>query len=528
MSNRELKRQVTEAIGRRDFLLAESLCRHAEGRVAAADLLFIRGVLYSARGDLENACLALARAHQELPERPDIAYNYGVVLQQSGRMVEATKAWKKTTFYAPQNVAAWVNLALGTQQLGDTAAAYAIYRDALKRHPTHRDLLYNYANLLCRDGKLEESERHYQKLLKFHRADAKAWINYGMLLKTAGRFSESEACCRQAIAVGDQTNTARAHFNLANLLLQQGRWRDGFAAYQWRLKLPDAANSPWALPEWTPALPKGSRLLLWNDQGQGDAIMFLRFASMLADRGYRLFAFVQDSLKTLAATAAGIEASFGPSDEPQELDASLPLCSLPYVLGLESIDVWKGPYLSVSQGCVFQLSERSDSGKRVGIVWAGNPKHLNDANRSMDIAHFAPLLKLSGVEWYSLQVGDRVSELASSPYRAQVRDLAHHLEDFAATASVIEKLDLLISIDSAPAHLAGALGVPVWTLLPCVDTDWRWQTKGERTLWYPTMRLFRQPRIGDWGTVVSDIVDALRNEAALSPNFSGLSEIRPD
>lgn len=510
MLDLELKRRVSEAVGRRDFILADGLCRQAEGHVAAADLLFIRGVVYSAQGDLGNACRALAGAHQALPERADIAYNYGVVLQQSGRILDAIEAWKKAIFYAPQNAAAWVNLALATQQHGETAAASAIYRDALKRHPTHRDLLYNYANLLFRDGKLEKSEGHYQKLLKFHPDDAKARINYGMLLKAVGRFSDSESCYRQAIAIGDQANVAHAHFNLANLLLQQGKWKEGFAAYEWRLKLPGSIRGPWDLPEWKPTSPNGRRLLLWSDQGQGDAIMFLRFVPLLAQRGYRLFVFVQDSLKALAATAPGIEASFGPSDEPQDLDASLPLCSLPYVLGLESIDVWTGPYLSASQRCIFPFSERSNSCKRIGIVWAGNPKHINDANRSMRLAHFAPLFALPDIEWYSLQVGDRVSELAKSPFRNRVQDISPHLLNFSATASIISELDLLISIDSAPAHLAGALGVPVWTLLPYIDTDWRWQSKGDTTRWYPTMHLFRQARHGDWSSVVSAMADALR------------------
>jgi tetratricopeptide (TPR) repeat protein len=343
MNEQELKRQVSEALAKREFVLAERLCQQAEGSIAAAELFLIRGALYSAQGDLDNARSALARAHQALPERGDIAYNYGVVLQQSGRIAEAVEAWKTSTSCAPQNPAAWVNLALAILQLGDAPAALATYRRGLKYHPTHRDLLYNYANLLFRQGQLEKGESAYQKLLKFHRSDAQAWINYGKLLKTARRFAESEACCRQAIALAHPADLPQAHFNLANLLLQQGKWQEGFAAYQWRLTLPGSISSPWGLPEWKPALPKGSRVLLWNDQGQGDAIMFLRFAALFAQQGYRLFAFVQNSLKELAATAPGIEAAYCLLDAPQALDANLPLCSLPHALGLASVDVWQGP-----------------------------------------------------------------------------------------------------------------------------------------------------------------------------------------
>jgi hypothetical protein len=186
------------------------------------------------------------------------------------------------------------------------------------------------------------------------------------------------------------------------------------------------------------------------------------------------------------------------------------LCSLPYALGLASIDVWQGPYVSAPQVPAFPFAERPPERKRIGIVWAGNAKHVNDANRSIDLAHFAPLFELPSIEWYSLQVGDRVADLASSPNREGVRDLAPYLTDFSATASVLKELDLLISIDSAPAHLAGALGKPVWTLLPAIDTDWRWQTGGDTTFWYPTMRLYRQTQSGSWSAVVAAMRDALR------------------
>jgi hypothetical protein len=431
------------------------------------------------------------------------------VLQQSGRTAEAMAAWKRATLYAPQNAPAWLNLALSTQELGDSAAARGSYVDALKHHPRDRDLLYNYANLLFRAGDLEKSERCYAVLLKFHGSDAKTWINYGMLLKTVGRFAESEDCYRKAIAFGNQADAARAHFNLANLLLQQGKWKEGFAAYEWRRKLPGAAGSPWQLPDWTAGLPKGSRLLLWSDQGQGDAIMFLRFAPMLAQNGYKVFAFVPDSLKALAATAPCVEAAFGPTDERGDFDAGLPLCSLPYALGFESMELWYGPYVSAAKKSVLGLPPRTET-LRVGVVWAGNPKHVNDANRSMRLADLEPLFNLQGIEWYSLQLGDRVDELASSAHCDHLRDLAPYLADFAATASVMKELDLLLSIDSAPAHLAGALGMPVWTLLSCVDTDWRWQTAGDTTVWYPSMRLFRQTRIGAWSDVVSSVADALQ------------------
>ena len=511
MLEQELKRRVSDALGKSDFVLAERLCRDAEESVAAEELLLIRGVLASARGDQDSAKSYLKRAHQVRPDRGDIAYNYGVVLHQAGCLTEAVQAWGKAVTHDPQNAAAWVNLALGTLHLGNEQAALDFYRRGLIHHSSNRDLLYNYANLLLRLGKLAESEAIYKTLLKSHSHDAIGWINYGKLLKTAQRFAELEDCYRRAIALAQPDSAPLANFNLANLLLKQGRWREGFAAYEWRLRLPDSVANPWGLARWNDAVAKGSRILLWSDQGQGDAIMFLRFAPLFAQKGYRLFAFVQSSLRALAATAPGIEAAFSPLDEPQAMDTSLPLCSLPHVLGLESPDIWTAPYLSASQSGVVLLGEKPSAGRRIGIVWAGNPNHANDAHRSLALVALEPLFELPGLEWFSLQVGERVAELATSPYRDRVRDLSPHLSDFSATAAVLAGLDLLISVDSAPAHLAGALGTPVWTPLPAVDTDWRWCTGGDTTFWYPSMRLFRQTRAGDWSPVISTMADVLKS-----------------
>jgi tetratricopeptide (TPR) repeat protein len=515
MLHQDLKRLVSEAIGRRDFVLAERLCQEAEPAVAAAELLFIRGVICSARGDLQNACAFLARAHEAAPQRSDIAFNYGVVLRKAGRTAEAVEAWGRATASNPQNVAAWANLAMATLELGDAEAALDVYRRALNQHAGNRDLLYNYANLLLRTGKLQKSETVYKKLLKSHATDAAAWINYAKLLKTAKRFADSEAAHRQAIAHAAPADAARAHYNFANLLLQQGKWREGFAAYEWRLKLPDAIACPWPLPPWTAAAPEGSRVLLWNDQGQGDAIMYLRFAPMLAQRGYRLFALVQNSLKTLAVTARGIEAAFGPLDAPRELDVALPLCSLPHALGLERVDMCNAPYLSAPADHAPALPPRSLGRRRIGLVWAGNPRHANDANRSVALAEFAPLLALPEIDWVSLQVGERAGDLAASLCGAKVHDVSAQLTDFSATAAVLQELDLLITIDSAPAHLAGALGRPVWTLMPMVDTDWRWGVEGDSTVWYPSLRLFRQTRPGEWGPVIAAMARTLGQGAAL-------------
>jgi Tfp pilus assembly protein PilF len=468
-----------------------------------------QGVLRLMQGDRETAVALLERARASSPERGDIAYDHGVALLAAGRLADATEAWRQAITFSPERVDAWRNLALAVAQTVGSHAALDIYRQALAHHPQDRELLYNYGNLCFRRGELDDATQAQAALLKAHPEFAAGWINGGMTHKAAGRFDEAEACYRRAIALNDPANLALAHFNLANVLLLQGRWADGFAEYEWRLRLPNALSQPWPASARTDDLPAGSRVLVWNDQGMGDAIQYLRLTARLADKGYRVFVLVQDQLKTLAASAPGVEAAFGPEDLPQAVDAHVPLCSLPHVLGWTPDDACRGPYLRTSKKIPLPVGADGRS-KRIGLVWAGNPTHANDANRSMRLADFQPLLDRPGVTWFSLQLGEGPS---ASRFAGQVRDLSPLLTDFSATAAVLTELDLLISVDTAAAHLAGALGRPTWILLPAIGGDWRWGIAGETTAWYPSVRLFRQRRASDWAPTIAEMAALLARRA---------------
>ena len=240
----------------------------------------------------------------------------------------------KPTDLSPERIEAWRNLALAVAQTAGSHAALDVYRQALSHHPRDRDLLYNYGNLCFRRGDLDDAAAAQAALLEAHPQFAAGWINAGMTHKAAGRFEQAADCYRRAIALDDPASSALAHFNLANVLLLQGRWADGFAEYEWRLRLPNALSQPWPAPAWTGDHPAGSRVLVWNDQGMGDAIQYLRLTGRLADMGYRVLVLVQEQMKSLAASAPGVEAAFGPGDLPQAVDAHLPLCSLPHVLAV--------------------------------------------------------------------------------------------------------------------------------------------------------------------------------------------------
>jgi Flp pilus assembly protein TadD len=503
-----LKQTIAEAIGRGDFAAADLGCVAMMKNGELGDGMHLQGVLRLTQGDRETAVALLQRARALTPDRGDIAYDHGVALLAAGRMADAAAAWRQATQLSPERIEAWRNLALAVAQTTGSHAALIIYRQALSHHPQDRDLLHNYGNLCFRCGDLENAAQAQAALLKVHPEFAPGWTNAGMTHKAAGRFDEAEACYCRAIELNDPANLVLAHFNLANVLLLQGRWAEGFAEYEWRLRLPNALSQPWPAPAFTGEHPPGSRVLVWNDQGMGDAIQYLRLTARLADKGYRVLVLVQEQLKSLAASAPGVEAAFGPEDPPQAVDAHVPLCSLPHVLGWAPHDAWTGPYLRSSKKVPLPFTAAGRS-KRIGLVWAGNPTHANDANRSMRLADFQPLLDRPGVTWFSLQLGKGPSELSASRFAGRVHDLSSLLTDFSATAAVMTELDLLISVDTAAAHLAGALGRPTWILLPAIGSDWRWGIAGETTAWYPSVRLFRQRRAGDWAPTMDEVAAAL-------------------
>jgi len=508
----KLKREMTEGLDRRDFPSAEAACQKLIRLVSLAEGKYLKGVLRAAQGKHLEALELLQAAFRQMPNRGDVAYNLGVAWRGVGRLAEAVKVWRQTVQWIPGHLDGWRNLCLAVAETEGLEAAGNLYRQALRLHPTDRQLLYNYGNNCYRQNDLEEALSAQSTLIKHYPDFAAGWNNAGMTLKAAGLYEQAENCYRQCLRLNNPADLALAHFNLANLLLVQGRWKEGFAEYEWRLKLPGAPGPPWPAAEWRADLPEGSRVLLWNDQGLGDGIQFLRFTKRLADQGYRVFVFVQDKLKSLAVTAPGVEAAFCPSDPPREIDAHLPMCRLPKILALGPEELWPGIYLSVPpsrEGLPSGPSGNGPGSRRVGLVWAGNPDHPNDHNRSLDLHHLNALLRLPHIEWFSLQVGRDPAELRARPWAGRVYDLSPRLSDFSDTAALMEQLDLIISVDTAAVHLSGALGRPTWVLLPKINSDWRWGIEGDKTIWYPNLRLFRQETPGDWTGPVTRMADLL-------------------
>ncbi|MGE3333860.1 MAG: tetratricopeptide repeat protein [Rhodospirillaceae bacterium] len=389
------------------------------------------------------------------------------------------------------------DMALIYQQEKDFARAQRAYQRLVAGGAHDPNTFFNAGVAAFKHGDLVGAERWFHASAMIDPKAPRAFINLAMIYRTWGYVKEAVACLERAVTLAPES--AEAHWNLANALLVSGDLEKGFAAYESRFHRPGREERKLKIPRWRGEVLGKQTLLLTLEQGMGDAIHFVRFAAGAAARGARVVMECHPGLETLMATAPGVAKTVTAGTPVPEADCYLPLMSLPHVLEtrLETIPA-PIPYLKVPPDAPpFVLSGEL----KVGLVWRGNPKHEADEKRSVPLEVLAPLRAVPGVSWFSLQVGDVAAERDASPFAARMIDLAPQLRDFGATASAVSALDLVICVDTAVAHLAGALGKPVWTLIAEAN-DWRWLSARSDSPWYPTMRLFRQRRGRDWHTPV--------------------------
>jgi len=339
-----------------------------------------------------------------------------------------------------------------------------------------------------------------------HHADA--FNNLGIVHHNLNRLPEAVSYFRQAIA--QRYHFPDAHFNLGMTLLQAGEFEEGFLESEWRWQTQQFTPFSCPKPKWDGSDLTGKSILVHTEQGAGDAIQFIRYVPILAQQCEQVLLCAPENLLQLFETADGIDRLFPPGDISLSLfDTYVALMSLPHWLQttLDTVPV-AVPYLG--NGLTAETFQFADPRPKIGFVWGGSTTHKNDRNRSAKIRDFLPILQLKQFAFYSLQKGPREADLQELPDEIEIVALGDRLEDFADTARAISQLDLVISVDTAVAHLAGALAKPVWTLL-CYSPDWRWLLDRDDTPWYPTMRLFRQPREKDWRPVVERIVSELQN-----------------
>ena len=510
------------------LLLNEALAHHKAGRLQEAE----EGYLEILRADPDHAeanhLLGLAafqagrhgpasehisRAIRSNPGQAQYHKNLGNALFEQGRLEEATAAFERAIKFKPDYPDAHNLRGATLQEKGRPEEALAAYERAIDLRPDFVDAHNNRGNALQALGRLEEALAAHGRAVALRPDYPEALTSLGNTHLMGGRLEEAMEIYGRALAI--DPDFGLANFNLSLALLLRGDLPAGFRRYESRWetdRLRPKKNFP--QPAWDGSPPRGKTVLLYIEQGIGDTFQFVRYAKWVAGLGAKVVLECQPGLEALLAPAAGVGAVCAQGEALPAFDLHASLMSLPLLHGTtrETIPA-EVPYLRPPPDPPAVCGRISEvPGFKVGLVWAGNPTHANDRNRSIALGRLAPLLDAEGVRFFGLQAGERSGEIARLGLGDRIEDLSGELKNFSATASVLERLDLLVSVDTAPAHLAGAMGRPVWTLLPFVP-DWRWMQEGEDSPWYPTMRLFRQRRLGDWEETVGRVKKELERMA---------------
>jgi tetratricopeptide (TPR) repeat protein len=474
-------------------------------------LMNLANVLHALKRDAEAlACLDQALALR--PGDPDALLNRGNALLTLDRAQEALDAMEQVLARNPRHGNALVSRGVALAALGRPEQALADFDAALAQAPGHPVALYNRGNALSDLGRYDEAIAAFDRALAAAPDHVKAWNNRGRALLALNRQQDAVASFDKAIAL--QKDYADAHFNRALALLTLGDLRRGFDEYEWRWKrtgMTDARRG-YGRPLWLGEYPLARKtILLHAEQGLGDTIQFARYAPLLARAGATVVLEVQAELKSLLAGLEGVASCHARGEKLPAYDVHCPLGSLPLALQTEPANIPADiPYLRADATRLAKWQARLAAlpGKRVALAWAGNVGHPNDRNRSIDLALLEPLFSLDGISFVSIQRELRAHDAERLARHANITHLGSELADMADTAAVLALADLTIAVDPAVVHLTGALGRPVWVMLPFAP-DWRWTLTGERSPWYPQARLFRQPALADWQSVVAALGDEL-------------------
>jgi len=478
------------------------------------DAYYNLGNVFKAQHKPEKALDCFKKAITLKPDYAIAHCNLGSVLQELGKIDEAISSYKTATTLKPDYAMAYCNLGTAFQELGKIDEAISIYKKALSFKP---DFVMAYCNLgsaFQELGLLNEAKTCYEKAIMLSPDYAMAYSNLGSIHQEFSNIGDAIENYDRAIALNPDDPTA--HKNRSIALLLQENFTEGWPEYEWRLQTKTHSLRDFRKPRWNGSPLNGKTILVHAEQGFGDTIQFVRYLPMVKARGGHVILECHNNLFRLLRNSAGIDSIIERSSNstPEvQFDFHIPLLSLPGLFGtnLDSIPS-DGPYITADSSLVekWHIQLNHDSNFKVGIVWAGNPLFKNYHNRSCSLSDFAVLSEITGLSFYSLQKGPASVESNIAPV-LKTTDLKNELNDFADTAAVMSNLDLVISTDTAVVHLAGAIGMPVWTLLHSAP-DWRWWLKRTDSPWYPNMRLFRQTQLNDWAGVFDKVKKALIQE----------------
>ena len=489
------------------------------------EALYLLGSVQVQRGNYADALPLLEQAIARDAGQAKYFNNLGFALKSLMRTGEARGAYEQALRLQPDYPQAVFNLADLEKDAGNLGRAQAGFEHAVTLRPDWAEAQGFLGTVLHVRGFSEQALPYLQKALALGPAgtDSRHTLlgNLGICLQALGRNADARDCYDQILA--ENPERCEAHLNRALLKLLLGDMTGGWEEYEWRLRSPESPERVYTQPAWDGSPLAGRTLLVHAEQGFGDTFQFLRYLPLIVRDGGRVLFECQPGTQSLLEGCAGFDEIVTPpatGDDRVSHDIQIPLLSLPrlfphpvdsppgreaYIHAPEAqADRWGG---RLERICADLPRHRPDHLK-VGVIWAGNPNHKNDHHRSACLIDFAPLGRVPGVTLFSLQKGPGEAQASDAPAGMTLVDLANLIDDFSDTAAVLQHLDLLITVDTSTAHLAGALGRPVWLLLPFA-ADFRWLPDREDSPWYPTVRLFRQSRLRDWTTVLARVAREL-------------------
>ena len=518
------------------------------------------GAVLAQANRLDEAAAAFRQALKLRPEHAEALANLGSTLLRQQKGEEAVSLFQKALELRPSSPQAHAALGGALGQLGRHAEAVPRYEEAVRLDPSFADAHFGLGNALREAGRPEEAVARYKRVLELRPGDLGARLNEGVALSEIGRLDDAVQAFQAilekqpkhaaahnsmgvarlhqarpqdalecfAACIAAEPENADAHLNKALTLLQMGNLAEGWDEYEWRWKLKRAGPCPHPQPAWDGSPVPDKSVLLWSEQGLGDTIQFVRYAALAKGRAGKVYLDCPGPLRGLLAGCPGVDALWG-AGAGQHADFQAPLMGLPRLFGtrVEGIPS-SGPYLFADAAMREAWRARAQAlgpGLKVGIAWQGNTKYAGDRHRSVRLEKLKPLAGLPGVRLVSIQKGPGSEQLGTLGKEMGIEDWGALVTgDFRDTAGAVSALDLVVAVDTSIAHLAGALGVPVWVMLP-LNPDWRWLLGREDSPWYPSARLFRQEKWGDWDGVVSRIAKALKARskrpllASLSPEL---------
>ncbi|CCO22144.1 tetratricopeptide repeat protein [Maridesulfovibrio hydrothermalis] len=445
-----------------------------------------------------------------LPSSARRAFEEAVRSHSAKKFADAVSHYALALSLVPDDPVILTNLGVALREQDKFVAAETCYRRAIAVKPDAPGSWSNLGNTLRRMGRLKESVYCHRKAIACDKKFIDGYYNLALVLQDLGKIDEAvrifDYCLKH------KPGNVNINWDRSLALLAKGDLLNGFKSYEYRWQREELTERHFRQPLWDGAPLDGKRIYLYSEQGFGDTLNFCRYVPLVAEAGGTVIFECQKELLSLLKGLDGLEEIVPAGAKLPQFDVQAPLLSLPRIMrhDLDSIPN-KCPYINPPAQAGFPVHVPAGTKKKIGIVWAGKSSHKNDHNRSVSIENFIPFARIPGVTLYSLQKGPAAQQREESACGVLVRELGGGCTDFSDTAKVMRQLDLIITVDTSVAHLAGGLGLPVWVAIP-YNPDWRWMHKRKDSPWYPSMTLFRQKTPGSWTPVFDAMFKTLKSE----------------